>query len=296
MVASASAVDLPDGDALFLIATTPAAQHWHPLSVDPDTAVTTSIGPATTLDGDAGQFQGHYDPASSRGYYVREYYDPTSGYSYSLASINPATGAQTAVGQLVVNPGGAPSYPAGGPLAIGPAGAFFIGGQALYRVNLATAVATHVANITFSHPMRTASSFAYDAVTGAYHVIETGDAPRVYRIDVTNGSLVDLFYIGGAGSSVKSLQFDSEGNAWIIYRNEFEEPELVPRLTSFPFANISAWENRGFLTFGGDYLDLADSLLLVSGASDDSIFADGFEAQATLLTVPEVEAEQLRRK
>ncbi len=60
--------------------------------------------------------------------------------------------------------------------AIGPAGAFFIGGQALYRVNLATAVATHVANITFSHPMRTASSFAYDAVTGAYHVIETGDA------------------------------------------------------------------------------------------------------------------------
>ncbi len=270
--APAAAADLPEGDALYAITSWSwEGELWQLLSVDTATNETTRVGSFTAADPpyNGWQYQGHYDPGTGLGYYIRSFYDVSvDELIHQLFSVDPGTGTHALIGRLVEDPDGSPSYPYGGPLAIGPEGAYFIDNEGtddrrLFRVDLITGEVEFVGTTPIF-----SLAFAYDAVTDAYYAITANEIAYFHEISVADGSVdAGVNLGGGAGSRIVSMQFDSQGGTWVLGAHELADGAFLGG-SGLPLMLDGEYVFPEHLGHGG-------SLLLVPAASDDGGDGDG---------------------
>lgn len=207
----ASAATLPPSDTLYALSceTGPAAgpTDFSALyTLNPDTAVATLAGAASTgITGDCAG-PAAFDPTTGRSYYI------SATATSTLALIDATTGVATSISGFT----GGSTNPHS--IAIGTDGkAYAIWQNVLYSLNLQTGALAQVGDFMTDNCLY---AFSVDPSTGLFYAIQCNTG-AVYRVDVTTAALTSIGQIVGADpdddgeQDIFALQIDTAGRWWL---------------------------------------------------------------------------------
>lgn len=221
--AAAAGNQIDEGDKLYSINCDDEVYNdWQLLSVDPPTAVSTTIG-----DGDGGvsedyfacAYQPAYNPATGVSYYIQR--QISDGSEYLLATIDVTTGVSTTIGEFYYWNNEFQQYPSVDSMAIGLDGsAYAIAEGYLWSIDLNDGELTRIG---FS--LVSTYAFSVDPVSGEFYAIDT--ANQVFNVDITTGSYTFLGVVSVGREIIFSLQIDGASRFWIMAEEELDGSDLA---------------------------------------------------------------------
>lgn len=241
--ASAAGSQIDPGDSLYAINCDTIYFNWQLLSVEPSTAVSTTVGTGDGYNEEyfACAYQPAYNFATGDSYYIQTQF--SEGPQSYLASIDVATGVSTEIGQFFyIGAEEFTVYPFVTAMAIGLDGAAYVlteeeeDGTTLWSLDLATGEL-----LPIGESLCCTWAFAVDPTTGKFYGIDEDN--EVFEVDVTTGAFEPVAQAGvdpdENGDAVYSLQIDGSGRFWVMVETSIDVEEYDARLWSFTLDTAS---------------------------------------------------------